>query len=226
MNFPTFLLTIYRWFDGLPVFTYGTGDSRNPNRVQMREVDLSSGAPVDRLTTNGSISHIDDFPFTRLGVRHYLGGQSTTSQGNLYEYDEARQTYTLLNKIVPPSRFASPAWATSFKVFTWQNSEYATFQLLDGGGPLFQVNAEIWLTSVYENSTLRPLTPNTPLARRDPEFFLGESKAFLYYYGQPGPAQPYELHRVETGLTRTLPATPSASTLPATCPLPPPTPSP
>lgn len=205
LNTPSFLLTIYRWFEGIPVFSYGTATPANPARVQMREVDLSSGTALDRLVTNDSVSHIDDFPFLQQGVRHFVGGQNTSSMGAVYEYDEARQSYQQIRKIEPQSTLSNPVWATSFETFTWRKREYAVFQVLDNGGPLQNVNAEIWLTSVYDNSVLRRVSPATPLARRDPEFFLGESKVFLYYYSQPAMGRPYELRRVEAGLDNSLP---------------------
>jgi len=211
--------TIYRWFPGLPIFTYAA--VKQPGgAVKMCQLDVSAPSPVpiaiNPATDNVSF-HTDDFPSVNFGRRTLIGGVTSTASARYYLQDpNTKLTSTLANITVTSamSALSNPQFASSFEPFEWNGRVYAAFQIIDGGDPLQAVPSEIWLTSLSDallqtdTSLLRRISTAASLQRRDPEYFLGYTKAWIFYYAKPSGTL-FTIYRAETGL----PARQTAATL-------------
>ena len=196
---PTFLATIYRWFPGLPQFSYGYNDASG--RIQIKVVDVSSGTLAGTAVTSGSTDHVDDFPSVIDGVQSLVGGVSGTVQGALYRRNPTTGQYLTERTFTPVgSQLSNPRFAASIEPFAWNGKSYATFIILDGGGTPGSFPAEVWLTSLSDGAVLRRVSGNESLYRLDPEVFLGRTKAWVFYYGRTPSGTAFELRRAELGL--------------------------
>jgi hypothetical protein len=211
--------TIYRWFPGLPIFTYAV--VKQPGgAVKMAQLDVSAPTPTPvaiNPATDNVAFHTDDFPSVNFGRRTLIGGITSTATARYYlQNPVTNQTSTLANITVTPamSALGNPQFASSFEPFEWNGRVYAPFQIIDGADPLQAVPSEIWLTSLSDallqtdTSLLRRINTATSLQRRDPEYFLGTTKAWIFYYAKPSGTL-FTIYRAETGL----PARQTAATL-------------
>ena len=202
--------TIYRWFPGLPIFTYAV--LKQPGgAAKMAQLDVSAPTPTPVVINPGTDNvsfHTDDFPSVNFGRRTLIGGVNSTASARYYLQDPTTKlTSTLADITVTPamSALANPQWATSFEPFEWNGRVYAAFQIIDGADPKQAVPSEIWLTSLSDallqtdTSLLRRINTATSLQRRDPEYFLGTTKAWIYYYAKPSGTL-FTIYRAETGL--------------------------
>lgn len=202
--------TIYRWFSGLPIFTYAV--VKQPGgAVKMAQLDVSATTPapvaINAATDNVSF-HTDDFPNVNFGRRTLIGGVTSSASARYYLQDPVTKlTSTLANITVTPamSALGNPQFASSFEPFEWNGRVYSAFQIIDGTDPLQAVPSEIWLTSLSDallqtdTSLLRRINAATSLQRRDPEYFLGTTKAWVFYYAKPS-GTVFTIYRAETGL--------------------------
>jgi hypothetical protein len=202
--------TIYRWFPCLPIFTYAI--VKQPGgAVKMAQLDVSAPTPtpiaINPATDNVSF-HTDDFPSVNFGRRTLIGGVTSSATARYFLQDPATKlTSTLADITVTPAMSAlnNPQWATSFEPFEWNGRVYAAFQIIDGSDPLQAVPSEIWLTSLsdclYQTDTslLRRISSDASLQRRDPEYFFGTTKAWIFYYAKADGIN-FSIYRAETGL--------------------------
>jgi hypothetical protein len=211
-------VTIYRWFPGLPVLTFAAlqGPPQVPVRpLKMCQIDVSAPSPMSQAINPGNDTvsfHTDDFPSVNFGRRTLMGGLNATTSARHYLQDAVtNQTSTLADITVTRaiSALSNPQWATSFEPFEWNGKLYSAFQIIDGQSPLAAVPAEIWLTSLSDfrnqsdTSLLRRLNTSVSRQRRDPEYFLGTSTAWVYWYARAqgaGPFAPLLIYRAHTGL--------------------------
>jgi hypothetical protein len=198
---PSFLFTIYRWFSGQPILTYGANDAMN--RLQIKEVDFSTASPTTRWVTQEAYDHVDNFPAIFGGQRTMIGGVNTLAVGAFAARNVTDGYYTDTRRIdiTGQSALAQPQMACSFEPFEWQGMSYASFLALDGGRKPGSFPSEVWLTSLADSATLRRLSGTETLNRMDPEYFLGTSAVWVFYYATKGGATPsFSLYRSTTGL--------------------------
>ncbi len=205
-------VTIYRWLPGLPVLTFAALQGAP---LKMCQLDVSAPSPnsVAINPASDTVSfHTDDFPSVTFGRRTLIGGINATATARYYAQDPVTSlTSTLADITVTPAMSAlnNPRWATSFEPFEWNGKVYSAFQIIDGTDPLQAVPSEIWLTSLSDfrlatdTSLLRRINTSPSRQRRDPEYFLGTTRAWVYWYARAnnaGPLAPLLIYRAETGL--------------------------
>lgn len=196
---PTFVITVYRWFEGLPVFTYGFNDAAG--KIQMKEVDVSAPNPQVRAVTSGAFDHVDDFPFVMDGKKHLLGGVDSKAQGALHQFNSTTDQYETVKLFEPVgTQHASPQMVASLEPFQFKGNPYATFIVLDGGRGPSNYPGEIWVTGLRDGD--KPWRINGPerLNRMDPEVFVGRTKVWVFYYARTPDKANFELRRAEAGL--------------------------
>ena len=206
-------VTVYRWFPGLSVFTYAYNRG---GLLQMAQLDVSQATPTPLAISHDAVSHIDDFPCINFGRRELIGGINSTSTGRYYKQDPTTFQQSAVAPITPTgSALTNPQWATSFEPFGWNGRVYSAFQIIDGTSPINPTPAEIWFTSLSDclhttdTSVLRRISGTAILERRDPEYFLGTSNAWVFYYAKVTTDTLFTIYRAETGL----PARQTAATL-------------
>jgi hypothetical protein len=147
-------------------------------------------------------NHVDDLPFTlpqlpgdtllftsRGSTR--LAIQKRNAATGLFEYIETYDTPTTLR----------PTTLTSFEPFVINgNKTYGAYQVYEGGGIPGTTRGEIWLKGIL-GETLQTKISTLDGVTVDPEYVIGRSKVWIYYYGKPVGQQYFDLHRCETPLT-------------------------
>ena len=199
-------VTIYRWFPGTTTCTYAYLRGASP-LLQMCQFDVAQPAQPPIAISSDIVAHIDDFPTIVFGQRRLIGGINSTATGRYYRVSAGQQEIGILQITPPDSALANPQWATSFEPFVWNGRAYSAFQIIDGNSPLQPVAAEMWLTSLEDalgtvnGSTLRRISgSDAQVVRRDPEYFLGTTKAWIFYYAKSTNEALYSIHRAESGL--------------------------
>lgn len=197
-------VTIYRWFPGLPVFTFAY---LRGGLAQMAQLDVSQSTPAPLAISHDAQSHIDDFPCVNFGRRELVGGVNSTSTARYYKQDPTTFQQSAIVQITPTgSALTNPQWATSFEPFEWNGRVYSAFQIIDGTSPINPTPAEIWLTSlsdclhVTDTSLMRRINGTATLERRDPEYFFGTTNTWIFYYAKVTTNTLFTIYRAETGL--------------------------
>ena len=125
----------------------------------------------------------------------------------LYKKTADSATFKPQRFIVPVgTNFDDPTSALGFEPFTWGAKAFASFHVRESSELVLdpQAPGEIWLTSLFDRSVLRRISPPQAMVRTDPEFFIGESEVWGYYVAKPvGSQEGWELHRARTGLKAT-----------------------
>ncbi len=196
---PSFLATIFRWFPGLPRFSYGFNDASG--KLQMKVVDVAGLATTTKIVSNDPFDHLDDFPAVLNNQQYLLGGVNGTVTGAVYRQDPATGLFPTLRQFTAQNTgLANPRTAASMEPFTWKGRSYATYIILDGGGTPGSFPAQVWLTSVTDDAVLRRVSGQETLNRLDPEVYLGNNLAWVFYYARPPAGGNYELRRAELAL--------------------------
>jgi hypothetical protein len=196
------LVTVYRWFPGTTLCTYGYGRG-SQSLLQMAQFDVAQ-TPI--AISSDIVAHIDDFPTFVFGRSRLIGGINSTATGRYYRQSPAQMEVGMLQITPTGSTLANPQWATSFEPFVWNGRAYSAFQIIDGTSPLGNVAAEMWLTSLedafgtLDGSLLQRINgSDIQVVRRDLEYFLGTKKAWILYYAATVGGT-FSIHRAETGL--------------------------
>lgn len=205
LGVPPFQINIQRWFydattnrNGIPVVTYG--DAEPGSLITLEQLDFSGGSPIATRVAGTSPLLYDPFPFLFEGDRFVIAGINTGPTGAVYRRDAQGRYTVLVNEIsVTGSNLRSPNNFASTEVFVRNGKAYSAFQLNEPGAP-GTTNAEIWLTSVFDASVRRRLSPATASRRADPEFFFGTEKTWILYYARVSGSGNWQLHRTDTGL--------------------------
>lgn len=205
LGVPPFQINIQRWFydattnrNGIPVVTYG--DAVPGSLITLEQLDFSGGVPVASRVAGTSPLFYDPFPFIYEGERYVIAGINTGPTGAVYRRDSQGQYTVMVNEIsVTGSNLTTPNNFASTEVFVRNGKAYSAFQLNEPGAP-GTTDAEIWLTSVFDASVRRRLSPATASRRADPEFFFGTEKTWILYYARVGGSANWQLHRTDTGL--------------------------
>ena len=196
---PTFVITVYRWFEGLPIFTYGFNGAGG--KIQMKEVDASSPSLDMRVVTTGGFDHVDDFPFVMNGEKHLLGGVDSKARGALHRFNRSSGQYETVKTIEPVgTQHRDPQMVASLEPFQFKGQSYATFIVLDGGRGPSNYPGEVWMTGLGPAGKAWRINGPERLNRMDPEVFVGRSKAWVFYYARTPDKANFELRRAETGL--------------------------
>lgn len=205
---PPFLVNIQRWFyrlesngDGLPVVAFGNADAASAvPRVRVEQLDLSAAPPTSSQISGTNPALLDPFPFLYQGERYLIAGVNATATGGVFARDGQGSYSVQINSIRPDSSsLLQPSNFASCEPFLYKQKVYSAFQVNEPGAP-GTGNGEIWLTSVFDNSLLRKISGEGLSRRADPEFFIGNSKVWVYYYARLQNFGKWQLHRVETGL--------------------------
>jgi hypothetical protein len=196
---PTFVITVYRWFEGLPIFTYGFNGA--DGKIQMKEVDVSAPGLDIRPVTTGGFDHVDDFPFVLNGAKHLLGGVDSKAKGALHRFNPVTGQYETVKSIEPiGTQHKDPQMVASLEPFQFKGAPYATFIVLDGGRGPSNYPGEVWVTGLNADGKAWRINGPERLNRMDPEVFVGRSKAWVFYYARTPDKANFELRRAETGL--------------------------
>ncbi|MFM7204828.1 MAG: hypothetical protein ACKO6N_28985 [Myxococcota bacterium] len=200
---PSFVVTVFRWFPGVPELTWGFNDSAG--RLQIRTADLTSFGAAPVAVTAEPHDHVDSFPAILRGERVLVGGIDSTTVGAFYTLNSASNSasgmYTITRRIEPTSALASPMMASSFEPFEFGGRRYASYQVLDGGRTPGQVPSEIWTVDLDTGRTWR-ISDGRTLNRMDPEYFLGRDEVFVIHYARVPASEGFRLYRARTGIRR------------------------
>jgi len=196
---PSFVVTVFRWFPGVPELCWGFNDAED--RLQVRSVDLTAFDAEPTAVTTEPHDHVDSFPAILAGERVLVGGIDSTDVGALYTREAATGLYTIASRIEPRSDLTSPMMAASFEPFEWEGRRYASFLVLDGGRQPSRFPAEIWTVDL-DTGLLRRVSDERTLNRMDPEYFLGRDEVFVIHYARDPAAAGFRLYRTRTGILR------------------------
>jgi hypothetical protein len=131
---PSFVITVYRWFPGLPELSWGFNDAAG--RLQIRAVDLQNFSAPPRDITDEPHDHVDSFPAVLGSEAILVGGVDSTAVGALYTRANATSPFRIQRRFEQVSQLVNPMMAASFEPFQRQGRRFASDIVLDGGrGP-------------------------------------------------------------------------------------------
>ncbi len=161
------------------------------------------GTSASRVVTNDpQNSHVDDLPFVLASqpADTFLFSSTNTQQLSIYKRQPSG-FFSLLENYSTPTTI-SPYTLTSFEPFTLPNGKtYGAYQVYAGGGIPGNTAGEIWLKGIFgESLQTRISTLNGVTV--DPEYVIGNSKIWIYYYGKPVGQTYYDLRRCSTPLVK------------------------
>jgi len=206
-----FIVDIPRWLydvetraDGLPVVIYG--DDTEPNSripfpmIEVKELDFAKPNPMPMTVAKPLPVLFDPFPFLYRGERYIVAGVNAKASGVVVKPGADGQYRDVIHRFEPRgSPLKNPNNLASAEPFVWQGKVYSAFQVNEPGAP-GTTSAEIWLTSLMDGSVLRRLSDDTPSQHADPEFFLGTSRVWIFYFAHPSNSGRWQLRRADTGL--------------------------
>ena len=206
-----FIVDIPRWFydvetraDGLPVVIYGDDTQPNPQIpfpvIEVKELDFAKPGPTPATVARPLPVLFDPFPFLYRGQRYMIAGVNAKASGVVVKPGADGQYRDVIRRFEPRgSGLENPHNLASAEPFVWRDQVYSAFQVNEPGAP-GTTSAEIWLTSVLDGSVLRRISDDTLSQRADPEFFIGRSRAWIFYFAHSGDSGRWQLRRADTGL--------------------------
>jgi len=206
-----FIVDIPRWLydvetraDGLPVVIYG--DDTEPNSripfpvIEVKELDFAKPKPMPATVAKPLPVLFDPFPFLYRGDRYIVAGVNAKASGVVVKPGADGQYRDVIHRFEPRgSALKNPNNLASAEPFVWRGKVYSAFQVNEPGAP-GTTSAEIWLTSLMDGSLLRRISDDTRSQRADPEFFIGRSRVWIFYFAHPGNSGRWQLRRADTGL--------------------------
>jgi hypothetical protein len=208
-NLPPFLVNVQRWFydisangAGLPIVTYGNA-TPNPGGSQpltLEQLDFTGGAPAASRVAGVSPQLLDPFPFLFQNDRYVIAGINAGPIGGVYRRDGTGQySVEVIRLETSGSALTTPSNFASAEPFAYRGNAYTAYQLNEPGAPGTS-NGEIWFTTVFDRTISRRISGSGTSRRADPEFFIGTSKVWIFYYARENETQKWRLRRAETGL--------------------------
>lgn len=142
--------------------------------------------------------HVDDLPFKLPQFPADTFMFSSRAAQRVVIYKKAGQYFQALKSFVSPTRIAPPT-LTSFEPFTvCGNKTYGAYQVYPGGGIPGTTAGEIYLLSIFGDSLHTKISTFDGDVAVDPEFVVGRTKVWIFYYGKPTGIGNFNLHRCET----------------------------
>jgi hypothetical protein len=184
----------YRWFDGKAAISFG---SYAPSgRRELKEYDLSQGAPRVGFITNDGHRKSDPYPWVFGRTEIIMPGIDFQPVTYIYTHQAGSpDMFRAVESITVPSTTSleRPIFAQSNQEIVWNGLAYTAYQVNDRGGGgglgraggffgLFSRPGEIWLSTVLRTPQRQwRLSAASRLVRIEPEPCVGRSRAWVFY---------------------------------------------
>jgi hypothetical protein len=145
--------------------------------------------------------HVDDLPFR---LNQFSGDTfmfSSRGSQQVAIYQKSGTYFSRAQLRNPITTIPNPS-LTSFEPFTiCGNRTYGAYQVYSGGGIPGNTAGEIYLLAIFGDTLHIKISGYNGDVAVDPEYVIGNSKVWIYYYGKPTGPGAFNLHRCETPLT-------------------------
>jgi para-nitrobenzyl esterase len=198
-------ISVPHWYRPGPFLSYGFSDEAG--RIQLYEVDLSSGVPRRTVATTDPVNKIDAYPFIYNGARYIVAGLDGTKDLGIYRYPSDGGSYERIETIsIAQSSLREPFAAQSPEPLIFDGKGYVSFFVKDRADRVPKPTGEIWLAT-FEQTPPRQwrLSAVDERVKEEPEPLVGNSKAWVFYTAHPTPGTQgdrYQLWRADTPLVK------------------------
>ncbi|MDX2128356.1 MAG: hypothetical protein SFU91_04900 [Chloroherpetonaceae bacterium] len=189
-------LTFPRWVKNSEKLLYPFRGNSSIPKFDIKLWDSSTQTSTQITNDGNSFHHVDDLAFT-INDQNYLFSSKDASILTICK-QQTNGLYTEIESYSTPSTIL-PYTLTSFEPFTINGKTFGAYQVYEGGGIPGNTKGEIWLKGILgESLQIKISTLNG--VTLDPEYLIGNSKVWIYYYGKPIGQSAFDLHRCETPL--------------------------
>ncbi len=203
MSGSAYELTFPRWLAQSEILAYPFRPNTNQPYFDIkfwRGQTSTSTQETNDIASSIFNHHVDDLPFRlpQFPNETFMFSSKAAQKVAIYQdtgtYFTQTQWYTSPTSIIPTT-------LTSFEPFTiCGNRTYGAYQVYSGGGIPGTTAGEIYLLGIFGDTIHTKISQFDGDIAVDPEYVIGNSKVWIYYYGKPTGLGNFNLHRCETPL--------------------------
>jgi hypothetical protein len=187
-------LTFPRWIKNSEKLLYPFRGNASIPKFDIKFWDGQTQTSTQVTNDGNAFHHVDDLAFS-IDNQNYLFSSKDASSLTICK-QQSNGLYTQVENYTTPTTII-PYTLTSFEPFTIKGKTYGAYQVYSGGGIPGSTKGEIWLKGIFGESLHEKISTLDGTAV-DPEYVIGNSKIWIYYYGRPIGQATYDLHRCET----------------------------
>jgi hypothetical protein len=196
-------LTFPRWLKNSELLAYPYKQVPSVPVFDMKYFDAASSISHP-ITNDYPAHHVDDLTFTidYLPADTFLATMKNSKQLNISKKNSSSGYFQYQDQYsTPTSLDTSTGYVlSSFEPFTVNgNNTYGAYEIYEGTGIPGNTKGEIWLQGIL-GDTLRTKISTFNGVTVDPEYYIGNTDVYVFYYGKAIGAPYYDLHRCATPL--------------------------